>query len=50
MEKKLVATLKIHQTEFPALLDSFIPDLPSGNMLCPQMIASPYIFTTVQHV
>jgi hypothetical protein len=43
MKQQLVVTHTIHQTEVPALEDSWVTNIPSIKMSCPQKIAFPYI-------
>jgi hypothetical protein len=38
MKGQFVLTHSIRQTEFPALLDSWVTNTPSVKMLCPQKI------------
>jgi hypothetical protein len=49
MEHQFVVTHTVHQTEIPALLDSWVRNTPSVKMLRPQKIACPYISVKTQH-
>lgn len=44
MKQQSVVTSTIRHTEVPALLEIYVTNTPSAEMLHPQNIASPYIF------
>ena len=45
IKQQFVVTQTICQTQIPTLLYSWVRNTPAVKMLCPQQIASPYIFT-----
>ena len=50
MKQQFFLTHTIHQTEIPALLDSWVTNTQIVKMLCPQQkIACPHIFLKTLH-
>ena len=43
-KKRFVLMQTFRKTEIPALLESWVTNTPSFNILCPQQITSPYVF------